>query len=334
MSIRTKIFTTDNFPVPSEWIFEKFLNLKEKLTGQSVSIHSIFNREDKNPSMVLFLSNKGRYRFKDFSANIEGDGVELIQLIYGLETRQKAFVKVYDLYLEDDGENITSLPLIKIEKEIINVENREWNVLDKNYWTAYHISASDLEHHNIKAIKSYTFKMTQGEIVKNMEFKKQLCYGFYRADGTLYKIYNPQEDKSKFIKILKSIQGHDQLEYKGEWLMILASMKDLITFKKLGFPNIECVAPESENVMLTKAQVDFYKTKYKLITVLFDNDKAGRESMVRYNEELGIHPILFDIEKDVAECVKEHGIRNSQYFLMEVLLKRKNEILNLTLSTG
>jgi len=321
------MFTTENFPVPNEWIFEKFLNLNEKLTGQAVSIKSVFNRDDKNPSMVLFLSQKNKYRFKDFSANLEGDGVELIQLLYGLSTRQEAFNKVYEMYMSGEHEDYSSIPLIKIEKEIIEVINREWNTLDRDYWTAYHIGAADLEAHNIKPIASYTFKMTQGENVKIMQFSKKRCYGYYRNNGVLFKIYNPEEPKNKFIKVHSSIQGHDQLEFKGQWLNIMASMKDLIAFKKLNFPNIEVVAPDSEGVFLTQAQIDYYKSKYKIITVLFDNDKAGREATKKYEELFGVQGVKFEVEKDVAECVKEHGIRNSQYFLMDPLIEAKKKAL-------
>ena len=36
MGIDTRIFSTDTFPVPNTWVFEKFLNLEEKLAGQSI----------------------------------------------------------------------------------------------------------------------------------------------------------------------------------------------------------------------------------------------------------------------------------------------------------
>ena len=86
-------------------------------------------------------------------------------------------------------------------------------------------------------------------------FNKPYCYGYFRKDGSLYKIYNPKDKRSKFIKVISYVQGHDQLLFKAKWLIILASLKDLMAFKKLKFPNIECVAPDSENTMLTPKQI-------------------------------------------------------------------------------
>ena len=39
--------------VPKEWVFEFYLKLSEKLTGQSVKIKSIFNSREKTPSMHI-----------------------------------------------------------------------------------------------------------------------------------------------------------------------------------------------------------------------------------------------------------------------------------------
>ena len=41
--ISTKHIISDLSDVPREWVFENYLNLKEKLTGQDVKILSAFN---------------------------------------------------------------------------------------------------------------------------------------------------------------------------------------------------------------------------------------------------------------------------------------------------
>ena len=52
--IRT-IFNIDD--IPSNWIFENYCNLNEKLYGQSVKILSMFNHKDTVPSMVIYVPN-------------------------------------------------------------------------------------------------------------------------------------------------------------------------------------------------------------------------------------------------------------------------------------
>ena len=65
--LSTNIITSIN-EVPREWVFEYYLNLKEKLTGQDVKILSVFNAKDKVPSMFIYFDvSTDKYKFKDFS---------------------------------------------------------------------------------------------------------------------------------------------------------------------------------------------------------------------------------------------------------------------------
>jgi len=327
MGIDTRIFSTDTFPVPNTWVFEKFLNLEEKLAGQSVSIKSIFNKDDKTPSMKIYLHDNNKYKFKDFSTGRSGDAVDLIQMLYNLPNRQEAFRKTYDFWKAGDYENYSVGKLIKTEYEVSDFSIRQWNTNDVEYWTAYKIGSEDLDFHCIKPLASYTFKMSRGSEVTSREFSKPYCYGYFRTDGTLYKIYNPKDKRTKFIKVKNYIQGHDQLKYEGKWLIILASLKDLVSFKKLRFPNIECIAPDSENTMLTPKQIEYYRKRYPFISILFDNDLAGKNSAIKYQDAYDIPYTNFDVEKDISDCIKAHGLKNTRIFLQPQLLKTKNEFI-------
>jgi DNA primase len=92
-----------------------------------------------------------------------------------------------------------------------------------------------------------------------------------------------------------------------------------MAFKLLGFKNIECIAPDSENTMLTPKQIEYYKKRYELITVLFDNDVAGKESAKKYNQLYNLPIVSFEVEKDLAECIKQHGVDNTKVFLKPIL---------------
>ena len=325
MGLNTLIFTTETFPVPNEWVFEKFLNLKERLSGQSVSIKSIFNKNDTNPSMIIYMHDNGKYKFKDFSSGHQGDAVDLIQLLYNLPSRNAAFQKTYDFYKEGDYDTYTAVDIVKPIFTVDDCKVRPWNKADQTYWTQYKIGSSDLEKYNIKPLEYYRFKMVKGELTTFKDFSYNLCYGFFNKNNILYKIYNPENPRLKFVKVKNYLQGHDQLEYKGQWLIILSSLKDIIAFKKLGFPNIECIAPDSENTIINDQQIKYYKSKYKLITVLFDNDVAGKNSALKYQKKYNIPYTNFEVEKDVADCIKHHGIKNTKIFLQPLLIKTKNE---------
>jgi hypothetical protein len=324
MGFRTLTFTTDTFPVPNEWIFEKFLNLSEKLIGQSVSIKSIFNSKDTRPSMVLYIHDNGKYKFKDFSSGYQGDAVDLLRHYYNI-TREDAYIKAYDLYKQSGETEFIKQEYSPIEKNISDYVIRKWNTLDANYWLQYKISSNLLQEYNIKPLLSYNFSITQADSTYVMVFQNEYSYGYFRKDEQLYKIYNPKSKKTKFVKVKNYIQGHDQLAFKSKWLMLTSSLKDLMAFKLLGFTNIECIAPDSENTMLSDKQIEFYKKRYDLITVLFDNDVAGKLSATKYNEKYNLPIINFEVEKDLAECIKEHGIDNTKIFIKPLLTLASNE---------
>lgn len=334
MGISTQVFNTETFPVPDTWIFEKFLNLPEKLEGQSVSMHSIFNKNDRNPSMMVYLANDNKYRFNCFSTGTSGDGVDLIQHLYGLKTRDEAFEKAYAFWIEGDWETYETRTLIKSTFQVTDFKVRGWNTNDAAYWTQFHIGSSDLNEHYVQPLEEYTTLTTKGEEKIERVFSRDYCYGYFRKDGTLYKIYNPFVRRGKFIKVQDYIQGHDQLKFKGGWLIILASLKDLMAFKKLRFPNIECIAPDSENTMITQEQFAFYRKRYDFISVLFDNDHAGKRNSRKYFDEYQIPFTEFDVEKDLADCIKEHGIKNTRIFLQPKLLKTKSEYYDKTRKTS
>jgi len=318
-------YNISTFPVPSHWIFEKLLNLSEPLLGQSVSIHSIFNAADTNPSMIIYYSSDiDQYKFKDFSSGLRGDCIDFIQCLYDITDKQEAFRKALLLYQNDEDYDVQDRVITKIEKQIKSFTIRKWNVNDQRYWTDYHITSKDLEQYNIKPLSSYTFEIKQGDSVSEKTFENTHCYGYFKNDGTLYKIYNPKNKVAKFVKVKNYIQGHEQLSFSKPWLMIVSSMKDLISFNKLGFKYIECIAPDSENVTLTEKQIGYYKKRYKLVTVMFDNDVAGKKEALKYKTMYGLDSVPFEIEKDTADCLKEHGISNTKMFINPLLTKILN----------
>jgi hypothetical protein len=83
MGLRTRYSWDLIKEVPTEWIFEFYLNL-EKLHGQEVKIHSIF-RNERTPSMCIFLCEKSNeYKYKDFSSGEYGSAVDLVKHLFNL----------------------------------------------------------------------------------------------------------------------------------------------------------------------------------------------------------------------------------------------------------
>jgi hypothetical protein len=310
--ISTKIFVSNIFDVPTGWIFEYYLNLNEKLTGQNVKILSVFNRKDKVPSMIIYCESDSKYKFKDFSSGIQGDSIELVKHLFNLGDRNAAASKIITDYEEHMANNTSfkAPEIIQHDKfKVVDYEIRHWNNLDQRYWMKYHIGSKLLEHYNVAPLSFFTMEKREiDDKLISFKFQKPYVYGYFREDGSLYKIYMPMVSDKKFIKIQNYTQGLDQLSYDKKYLLIVSSLKDLMAFIKLGISNIECIAPDSENTMLGESIMSKLKSKYSKIIVLFDNDEPGIKAAERYKTKYGINNIILDMSKDLSDSVKDFGI--------------------------
>ncbi len=328
--IHTVYYTNKNFPIPSNRIMERILNLEEALDGQSVKIKSIFNSQDNDPSMILFFSDDEQiYRFKDFSSGNYGDAVDIVLEIYNLSDRQDGYRKILELFKNDSEIPNYINTAEKVTKEVTKFKIRKWTNADAEFWKQFGIGGSFLKTYNIKPIASFTMTITKGETIKEMDFAQNMCYGYFNNAGELYKIYQPTRKEAKFMKLKECTQGEEQLTYNARCLIIASSLKDIGAFKALKFKDIELVAPDSENVTITQTQIDKYRQSYKHVFTMFDNDIAGMKAMKHYEELYGIPYIYFNVEKDIAECVKQHGVSSTKVFFIPIfknaLSREKNQ---------
>ena len=320
--ISTKNLISDLEEVPREWVFEYYLNLREKLTGQNIKMLSAFNVKDKVPSMFIY-QDSGKYKFKDFSSGFQGDHVELVRHLFNYDVRYKAANRIitdYQEYLKHNAPVVRG-PIQFYDKfKVVDFEMRHWNSQDSKFWTSFRISSGILTHYNVVPLEFFT--MSKSELdgsITSYKFSRPYVYGYFRNDGELYKIYMPKVPEKKFIKIQNYTQGMDQLQYDSKYLLIVSSLKDLMSFKKLGIGNIECIAPDSENTMIGESVIGKLQEKYSKILVLFDNDEPGVKAAQRYTDKYGIRSITLDMSKDLSDSVKDHGIEAVRDKLLSLL---------------
>ena len=309
--ISTTTIISDLNDVPREWVFEHYLKLTERLSGQSLKIKSAFNTSDKVPSMCIYTDSRGHYKFKDFSSGYGGDGLNLVMHLYNLDGRGKASFKImddYNIYIS----NNTYVPIAykpHSKYVVSDYEMRHWNTLDQAYWKNFKLSSGILEKHNVFPLAFYSMiKEDDGHILDSISIKANFIYGFFREDGTLYKIYTPKNKENKFIKVKDYIQGSDQLEFKSKYLIITSSLKDLMCFKRLGINGIEAISPDSENSVIPENFMRPLLDKYQKIIVLFDNDEPGLKSAQKYKSKYGFEYVNLDMSKDLSDSVRDHGV--------------------------
>jgi len=321
--IRTKNVISSIYEVPIPWIFEKYLTLPEKLTGQDIKIKSIFNPNDKKPSMFIYHSKTaGHYKWKDFSAGKQGDAIELVKELFNIPKRYDAAFKIindYNEYILTEGRFNVDEFKVKAKYQLKSFSLRNWTELDAKYWMKFKIGSKLLQHYNVQPLTSFT--LSKEETKDTLVVKGTKIYGYFRKDGSIYKIYQPLMTERKFFKVKDYIQGLDQLTFTKPYLIICSSLKDMMAFDKLGFKNVECIAPDSENTMIPERIIIKLKEKYKAICTLFDNDAAGFGSMHKYKEQYNLPMVHFKLEKDIADCVEIHGINNTKELLYPLLTK-------------
>lgn len=306
----TKLITSSR-SVPDEWIYEYYLNLNEKLCGQDIKILSAFNSSDKIPSMFIYVdSSTNTYKFKDFSSGYQGKAINLVEYLFNINFNQARtkIVEDYENYLKDNTYVPVQEFIVHDKYKVVDYQIRHWTTQDQKYWSEYSIGSKLLEYYNVSPLEYFTMERTEidGQL-STIKFDKNYTYGYFKKDGSLYKIYSPKNLEKKFIKVQNYTQGIDQLTGKP-FLVITSSLKDLMCFVKLGIKNIDCIAPDSENSMISEVLIEKIKKKYVKVMVLFDNDAPGIEAAKKYNEKYDFPYVVFPVEKDLSDAVKAIGV--------------------------
>jgi hypothetical protein len=319
--ISSKIIIKDVKQVPDNWIFEYYLNLPERLHGQTVKIHSVFKNE-KTPSMCLYAdSATSKYKFKDFSSGNYGSAIDLVQTIFNLDFKDAA-QRILDDYIRSlKSGYIGQTVKPKQSFQISEYSVRNWIQADADFWKEFGISRTLLEKYNVKPLSYY--QMSNGDKVREFFPGRKITYGYFTKDDTIYKIYRPNTDK-KFMKLAEYVQGLDQLQYDKDILVICSSLKDAMTLEAMNF-KIEVIAPDSENSSLKPDLLNNLRSKYKKIITVFDNDDAGIAAMDKYRTEYGINGCFYPYAKDISDGVKQNGLSSVRNVMERIMLETINK---------
>jgi hypothetical protein len=308
----SKHFIEDVNYVPATWIFENYLGLPEPLTGQRVRINSLFNPNDKTPSMYLYYNKDSEsYRYKCFSTGKGGSAVDLMMHLWNMPFLDVSKKIITDYVAYQRSGKICETRVIEYSQwQVAHYKVRQWNTHDASFWGSYNISSALLEEHHVVPIERYVMqKKTSNKIDQEFEVVSKHIYGYFTAEGKLYKIYQPKNQDRKFIKLCNYTQGYDQLKNKP-FLIIASSLKDCLAIKSMKL-NCDVIAPDSENTLLSDEMMTEFKQVYHAIVTVFDSDQAGIQAMKTYQKRHGLPFVYISLEKDIADVVKIHGIQRA-----------------------
>jgi hypothetical protein len=225
----------------------------------------------------------------------------------------------YGEYLRNTGQCVSDTVIKqRAQFKLESFDTRGWTQADAEYWLAYGIDSDILEKYNVKPLSSFTFSRQDDGVYDFFVTQRPYVYGYFREDGTLYKIYQPYNKDKKFMKMATYIQGMDQLKFDKQHLIITSSLKDGMCLKKMRYP-VEFIAPDSEGSVIREEVITYLKSKYKVITCMFDNDTAGIKAMEKYYELYGLPGLLLPMEKDISDSVKKHGKKTVRQVLTPLI---------------
>jgi 5S rRNA maturation endonuclease (ribonuclease M5) len=270
--------------------------------------------------MCIYVDGNKQYKFKDFSTGKGGSAIDLVKELCQLPFHKacQLIVENYNDFVLHNNGGYDFEDFQRASKyKVTSFKVRQWSTQDQYFWTQFNIGSKLLEAHNVKPLESYC--MTKDD--KELCIKGLYLYGYFKADGTLYKIYQPKTLDKKFIKVSSYIQGMHQCTGEKH-LIITSSLKDIMSIKSLKL-SIDIIAPDSENTMIKQEIMEELENKYKKIIVLFDNDDAGIEAMKKYKEKYSfIETTILPMSKDVSDSIKDYGAKEVRNRLVPILDKK------------
>jgi hypothetical protein len=319
---KTKNLVHDVKDVPTPWIFEHFCKLKEKLSGQDIKIKSLFNSKERTPSMCIYFDLKSKvYKYKDFSTGKGGSAIDLVKDVENLSYHKACtiIVEAYnDFVLHNNGgydvKEFKEQSKYKVDKYAF----RQWTTQDQYFWTQFNIGSRILEEYCVRPLAYYTMVKDDKELVISGNY----IYGYFTKGGELYKIYQPKTFDKKFLKIKDYLQGEQHLE-DNDYLIVLSSLKDMMSLRSLKLSNINIVAPDSENSMIKKDTMEKFIEEYKKVIVMFDNDEAGIKAMEKYKATYpAVEILLLPMSKDLSDSIKDYGAKEVRNRLVPLINKK------------
>lgn len=280
-------------------------------------------RQDRHPTCAFYRNKRGDLIMKDFGSNFCGNFISVVIEKFNCSYSKALRIIANDFGIIKDPNIVINKPkleytgnkLQETKQAIIQVEIRDFQQYELDWWASYGITESTLKKFNVFSCKNI---FLNGNIFY-MEKKNQHVYGYYfgiKNGLERWKCYWPYRKTVRFIGNTgsKHLQGAAQLPKEGgEYLCITKSLKDVLVFYELGIP---AIAPNSENLFITDIQYEKLKAKFKNILLVYDNDLPGISNMCRIHH---IHPELKIAYipkslgvKDISEHSKKYGLKETQ----------------------
>jgi hypothetical protein len=307
-------------PLTKEYILNHLT--QEQIMEHYLGVPITFNRKicsplrrDNNPTCGFRYAPSGDLYFRDFSGHFAGNAFNVVEYIYGCNFNEALEIIAKDFKLRDGESRVERVEynydMIRESQKRnteIHIRIRPFNSLDKDYWSSFGISKATLQHFGVYACEAVWLN---GKMVYRYT-KDDPAYA-YRFDEGVYKIYYPTRNKMRFMCNTNVMQGQQQLNDTGNFVVLTKSMKDVMCLYEFGIP---AVAPQSESAYPDEDIIDMLKDKFKKVYTFYDFDYAGIKMASEISRRYNIEPIFLTNgrfgtidygAKDWSDFVRKHG---------------------------
>ena len=332
-------------------VFKYFLGSRFSRVGKSFK--SPFYNDNKASCYVYLDKKSNIYKFKDFGdAEYSGDCFFFVGKIFGYSCEDRSdFYKILEvidleLSLNTIGQELKIQNIIEKNKGAILLANKiksihdgfetaknklpiqykEFTIRELDYWGKYGIKLDTLKRYNVQSIESYNGISKDGREFLLTSSPEQPIYGYQGRRYT--KLYRPFS-KLRFLytgEITENyIFGFEQLPVRGDILFITGGEKDVLSLASHG---LNAICLNSETAHIPKNLLRGLNYRFKHITLLYDVDDTGKNSMDKLTKEyksFKIKSLLLPLagtkqEKDVSDFFRlKHTSEDLMMLFMEML---------------
>lgn len=294
-------------------------SIMQHYTGNDVTSKKLVTsclRSDNHVTCGYYKSKSGVLYMHDFATGEHLDCWNLVMKMFNVNYYQALEIIAKDFCLVDSN-IVKTKPVIvpeitETESAIIQVQIKSFTQKELDWWQQFGINKKILKKYHIYSLQ-YVF--LNGEL-RFTSSEKCPIYGYYfgkdKNSKELWKIYFPfnKEKGIRFINNLpkKVLQGYHQLPKTGDLLVITKSMKDVASMYGFG---ITAVSTPSESTFISDKQLEEFKSRFKKIIIVFDNDRPGKRSLSKIRKqypELNYFIFPSNMEKDFTDNLKVIGI--------------------------
>ena len=282
-------------------------------------------RDDKTPSFSVRVAKNGHIYGHDFATGERFSVPDMVMKAENVDFKTAASMMLDGKYGNFTRDFSTPLPKPACMSRI-DVVTRDFNDNDIAFWTSFGITRPWLDFGHVFAVSGIVFQ-SDGFVKDMVADDYAYAYVTFFKGRRHIKVYQPFSKSRKWMNdgdgVTQVWNLLDRLPANGEAMIITSSLKDaLCLWANTGIPSC---CPQSESANLNDEVVEWLKSRFGRVFVLFDNDfgnprNPGQQGAKKACEKFGLENILIDAWwgcKDPSDLFKKHGKTALQHIIQK-----------------